>query len=174
MFFWLPALLAIYLERGQQDKRIRYGICILLLGCLCLIGANTLSTLAQNDQNEDRKKVADFLEENQLTYGYATLWNADVITELTDGEVEVAAISGCEPFTVYDWLMPGRYLQRDILKNMEGNQLFILLTWEEYEEYKESTVLKEAGEPVYAGNGYKVLLYDKEDFWQKYIEQSSK
>ena len=174
VFFWLPALLAIYLECGQQNKRIRYGICILLLGCLCLIGANTLNTLAQNDQNEDRKKVADFLEENQLTYGYATFWNADVITELTDGEVEVAAISGCEPFTVYDWLMPERYLQRDILKNMEGNQLFILLTWEEYEEYKESTVLKEAGEPVYAGNGYKVLLYDKEDFWQKYIEQSTK
>lgn len=141
-----------------------------LLLCLCLTGIHTLSMLAQNDENSDRKKAADFLQENDVTFGYATFWNADVITELTDGEVNVASISSCDPFTVYDWLMPERYLEKGILEEGDGNQVFLLLTWEEYEEYRDSPVVQEAGEPVYTADGYMILFYDKQSFWKTYIE----
>lgn len=170
VFFWVPSLLAIYGDKGKQKREIRYGSLVVLVSCLCLIGVYMLGTLVQNDENADRKKVTDFLEENGLTYGYATFWNANVITELADGAVEVCSVSGCEPFTVYDWLMPERYLEKDILDDIDGNQLFILLTWEEYEEYKASEVIQVAGEPVYDGNGYKIFVYDKEKFWQEYLE----
>lgn len=183
VLFWAAPVLAIFGEEvwgKESDKQpsaeniirkrlVERTALPLLLLCLCLTGVHTLSMLAQNDENSDRKKAADFLEENGVTFGYATFWNADVITELTDGAVSVASISGCDPFAVYDWLMPERYLEEGILNETKGDQLFLLLTWEEYEEYRNSPVVQEAGEPVYTGDGYMILFYDKESFWEKYI-----
>lgn len=182
--FWVAPILAVFGEevwRKNSEKdtlaetivRKRFlgkAVLPVLLLCLCLTGIHTLSMLAQNDENSDRKKAADFLQENDVTFGYATFWNADVITELTDGEVNVVSISSCDPFTVYDWLMPERYLEKGILEESDGNQIFLLLTWEEYEEYRNSPVIQEAGEPVYTADGYMILLYDKQSFWKTYIE----
>ena len=33
------------------------------------------------------------MQDNGLTFGYATFWNANVVTELTDGDVEAVAVS---------------------------------------------------------------------------------
>lgn len=184
VLFWAAPIFAIFGEevwRKNSEKdtlaetivRKRFlekTVLPVLLLCLCLTGIHTLSMLAQNDENSDRKKAADFLQENDVTFGYATFWNADVITELTDGEVNVASISSCDPFAVGDWLMPERYLEKGILEESDGNQIFLLLTWEEYEEYRNSPVVQEAGEPVYTADGYMILLYDKQSFWKTYIE----
>lgn len=184
VLFWAAPILAIFgeevwrknLEKDTLAETVArksfLGKTVLpvLLLCLCLTGIHTLSMLAQNDENSDRKKAADFLQENDMTFGYATFWNADVITELTDGGVNVASISSCDPFTVYDWLMPERYLEKGILEESDGNQIFLLLTWEEYEEYRNSPVVQEAGEPVYTADGYMILFYDKQSFWETYIE----
>ena len=35
------------------------------------------------------REIAQYLQENDIGYGYSTFWNANIITELTDGEVEM-------------------------------------------------------------------------------------
>ena len=43
--------------------------------------------------NEDDWYNAQTVRESGLTMGYATFWNANVMTELTDGEVEVVSMT---------------------------------------------------------------------------------
>ena len=165
VIFWLAPILAL-LGKTEVRKGVKPVIGLALAVSLSLTGINTLKTIADNDQNADRKAVGDFLEENNLEFGYATLWNADVITKPTDGEVEVVSISGCDPLKVYDWLMPKRYFDTETLKETDGDQIFLLLSFDEFDLYRESRVVKEAGEPIYCGNEFMVFCYNKDEFWQ--------
>ena len=51
------------------------------------------STMKHPEITDVQRERAAFLQESGLTFGYATFWNANVITELTNGEVEAVGIS---------------------------------------------------------------------------------
>lgn len=118
----------------------------------------TLKLPAEKDKTVDARQLARILEDNNLEYGYATFWNAGVITLLSDSRVNV--------FNVYvdsDGVRKRLYQSESYwYEDKEGiEEYFLLLSRKEYEE------LAVAGNEKYmdfydyiAFSDYYILIYD--------------
>lgn len=132
LIFILP-LIAVFFEKETMAlDRLVAGV--LLAGCLFLGTAKVVYSFVATDKNEDTRAVAGFLEENGYEFGYATYWNANIITELTDGKVEVANITAPESMEFFKWSSPAKYYTAEYADRAS----FLLLTAEEAEEYSGS------------------------------------
>jgi len=161
VFLFVLPLLCIYYkyERMPLD---RFLLAVLLCGALGLATAKCVYSYIDKDKNEDKRPVAAYLEEQGYTFGYASYWNGNIITELTDGQVEVANIHEIDKMDMFTWSSPVRYYQ----EGYHDGETFILLTAQEAAEYAQVPVIA-AGEVVYDRQGYVVLRYDSvEELWR--------
>lgn len=65
---------------------------------------NVLSTYQRNASVEQREGYINFLMKNNYTYGYATYWNANISTVLSEGTVRIASVKNDETFSLHKWL----------------------------------------------------------------------
>ena len=114
----------------------------------------TLSYLSA-DKNQGKRAVAAFLQENGYDFGFATYWNANIMTELTDGAVEIANIGDPEYLEFFKWSSPMRYYE----EGYHQGETFLLLTAEQRAEYAEAEALQ-VGEVVYQDGDYTVYVYE--------------
>lgn len=154
VFLFVLPLLCIYYsyEKLPLDRLL---LTLLLCGALGLATAKCVYSFADKDKNQDRRPVAVFLEEQGYTFGYASYWNGNIMTELTHGRVEVANIHEIDRMDMFTWSSPVRYYR----EGYHQGKTFLLLTAREAEEYA-STPAVAAGRVVYEGSGYVVLHYD--------------
>jgi len=138
---WAMPLAALLLGR-MNSRRVKAAAASVLL-ILYMSGlVNTLSFIfpQRYKQNESAtfhhmelprqiKASCDFLEERGLTFGYATFWYANVITEMTDGKIRVA---GTKLADEEDALMSRYYwlTSEDVIDHV-GERAFMLLSIEE-------------------------------------------
>lgn len=110
----------------------------------------------EKKQNE-HQGIMDFLVENNLRFGYASYWNAGVITVLSNYDIEVAPVHIREMVPFYH-LSSKKWYQADYYK---GNS-FLLLRENEFEIIDKETLHKHLGSPIKIlnYNNYKVLIYD--------------
>ena len=99
--------------------------------------------------------MAQFLQEQTYDFGYATYWNANILTELTDGYVEVANVHEVADMSMFYWSSPKMYYEKDY----HDGKTFLLLTTEEAAMYKEADPVR-GGKKVYEDDGYVVYHYD--------------
>lgn len=96
---------------------------------LVLMSGISFVTVAEMDKNgiENNPKygIIQYLKENELTYGYATFWNSQVITVLSDSEVRAANVDVNE-----NGIAPCAYqANQNWFKPQEGiNRYFVLLS----------------------------------------------
>ena len=136
MIFYIP-LTAILFEHAektygrQQRIAIICGIILFIIGQGCL---NFHSMIAR-DYNTGRKGYIQYLADNELNYGFATYWHANVTTELTNGRIEIAGLdpgfsSGYgRQFRFTDSLMPVNFFDRFY----HQGESFLLLTSTEWD-----------------------------------------
>lgn len=106
-------------------------------------------------KNERLESIADFLESEDLDFGYATFWHSNIITLLTESEIMIAPID-----QHYGNIFILEYQSNDNwYTDNERDEYFILLTSEEYKAYMASTYYIEPDE-VLTHEKYYVLLYD--------------
>ncbi len=153
VLFALPVL-AFYFE-GEELLFDKTVVGFLLGLCLCVASGKVTLSYLSADKNADRRKVAAFLEENGYDFGYATYWNANIITELTDGAVEIANIHDLETMEFFKWSSPVRYYE----EGYHQGRTFLLLTEEEASKYRETRALQK-GEIVYEDGKYTVYSYE--------------
>ncbi len=110
--------------------------------------------------------MAAFLEEKGFEFGFATYWNANIMTELTDGRVEIANIQDPESLEYFKWSSPVKYYQEDY----HQGPVFLLLTTEEATEYGKAKVLR-AGEKLYEDDHYVVYLYGSREELMSHAEE---
>ncbi len=159
--FVLPLLCIYYTHEKMPFDRLM--LAILLCGALALTTAKCVYSFIDKDKNTDQRVVAAYLEEQGYTFGYASYWNGNIMTELTDGAVEIANIHDIEKMDMFKWSSPMRYYQ----EGYHSGKTFILLTEEEAAEYAEVPVIA-SGKAVYAQQGYVVLHYDSaEELWSE-------
>lgn len=158
--FVLPMLCMYYdMETLPLDRIL---VMLFLTGCLGLASAKCVYSFLDKDKNAEEKKVAAFLEEEGYTFGYATYWNANIMTELTDGAVEVANVQDVEAMTMFLWSSPKMYYE----EGYHTGRTFLLLTVEEAVKYEDSEAVLN-GEKVYEDTDYVVYHYDSvEDLLQ--------
>ena len=109
------------------------------LGALALCGVVVLSSAVQiRDSMREpeitpaRYEAAQQVLDSGLTFGYATFWNANVLTELTNGRVEVVAMRVSEQgVPVLDsWLE----IEENTGENRPEQEVFLLLSPQEREQ----------------------------------------
>ena len=145
---------AYYAESGEHrfDKA---AVAVLLAICILFGYAKSVYSFVMTDKNEELKKAVEYLGTKELSFGYATYWNANITAELSDGQIKMANILDPESMTYFIWSTPKRYYA-DV---NYVNQVFLLLTKEEAEQYRNSKTLT-GGEKVYDADGYVIYMYD--------------
>lgn len=152
-FVFVLPVVCFFFEKEKifLDKLI---IGLLLGGCLFLASGKTVLSYLTADKNETKRDVAEFLLEEGYSFGYASYWNANIITELTDGEVEIANIGDPLRLEYFKWSSPMKYYE----SGYHTGKVFLLLTAEEASEYADAPSVQQ-GEEIYRDEAYVVYVY---------------
>ena len=128
---------------------------IFVQGVSCMYSYNTL------DRNAEKREILKVLEDNGYKNGYATFWNGNIYTELSNGDIEcwvffnAYAMEKATNFNeLYEWLQV-----KDHMSNKPSGKVFVLLTSEEYE----TTPLKKYLDDdyvLYVSGNYVVFGYE--------------
>ena len=82
------------------------------------------------DKTKELRAVSSYLSKKNISSGYATFWNANILTELSNGYIEVYSWSNAENLNdinqLYAWLQLPAHA-----KHPEG-RIFTLFTKDEY------------------------------------------
>ena len=156
VYIFLLPVLCFYLEK-EEHYFDRLAVCVLLAACLTLATGKTVLSFVTVDKNVDRRKVAAALEEQGFKFGYATYWNGNIITELTNGNVEIANVGDGIYLDYFKWSSPMKYYAEDYAQG----EVFLLLSAEELAEAVEADARTVSeGRVIYQDNAYTVFVYD--------------
>lgn len=135
-------------------------ISIIICGIYLIAGASPMVRLNINYsvRIKNVKSLSDFLIENDLTYGYATYWNAGKNSVLSDFKVQINPIWVQEQSLIpFEWLCAERFFDPE---TYDGKS-FLLLTKEESETFYGSPVYRKFDVPteVLRHNDYVIYVY---------------
>ena len=114
---------------GRAGSRLLLGLCCFALLC----GAAHYNEMRKEDKTRTQRQCVDFLVENGYTQGYASFWNGNVVTELSNGVLEMwvwdEKFAGLEdPDEIVGFLQARSHLQRP----GEGKVFVLLSANEDY------------------------------------------
>lgn len=138
--YWLPVMmlgapvLALCLST-EKNGVLRVLAMLLFAGTVLLGSASTMYYSMRNPQLErdGRLDIVQTAGEHGLTKGYATFWNANVITEASDGAIDVAGIEWITENGEIVSMAPLRWLEteQDYAMDMPDEPVFLLVgEWE--------------------------------------------
>lgn len=134
--YWIPVVVLAMPVLAAALSRERNAIFrALAAGLLCVTVLVPTASCIKNSMahpeyvTDKRMAAVEAIRERGLTLGYATFWNANIVTELSDGEIEVVALE------IEDGsLRPYRWLEAEENFAMDAPEepVFLLLgVWEE-------------------------------------------
>ena len=122
-FVFIVPCTILFLKNNSISKFFR-GILVLSFSVMVITSSFlTYEVKVCSKESETRLNLTKFIKENDYHYGYATFWNANVLTYLTDGKIELAHFGFPEKeedfsyFHTYKWLTPERYYKDDFGNN---------------------------------------------------------
>jgi hypothetical protein len=157
----LSVLFVKWIYENVEFKRLQLIIEIPVICMLLIITSNIITMENQSTTNAQLNTLAEYLENNNLEYGYATFWQANIVTLLSDSEVKVRNISVDEEgYSIYAY-----QTNLNWYGNATGyNRYFVVLTATEYANYYENSTTIERATEVQTCGTYKVLIYDHNIF----------
>ena len=77
-------------------------------------------------------EAVDAIRARGLTHGYATFWNANIVTELSNGEIEVTSVGLTRGEDGQIALQPYRWLEtEESFEPVQGSTFVLLDIWED-------------------------------------------
>ena len=147
-------LFVLYLEMaedGFEKKVLLYGA-----GIMVLLGTvKEAASLVTTDKNQDRMGAISFLQDHDYHFGYATYWNGNIMEELSDGAVEVAALEDLEEKNLFRWSSKTVYFD----PNYYEGPVFLLTTLAETNAHVEDSLLQK-GQEVYRDASFVIYSYE--------------
>lgn len=142
---------------GGTDYKRLAAIVVIPIVCMVLITAKDIFTMdKQTSENAELTNLAEYLEQNDLKYGYATFWQANIITLISDSEVKVRVINAGESGYVKRLYQTNR----NWYEKAEGyDRYFVILTEEEYRDYRFGSDSYEEPEEMLVFGAYKIMVY---------------
>ena len=116
--YYIPAVLLTIFAVFWALDRLSGGLkalCIppmLVLVCAFLISNSVYRRTDVVTEPTEYEELVSLLREEGCTQGYATFWDSNVLTELSDGEIEVFCVSGWEELGIYEWLQRTDHVER--------------------------------------------------------------
>ena len=122
-----------------------------VIGFFLLAGLNGYIHLLGTVANGERMGYIKYVKDQGYDYGYATFWNANITTEMSDGVINMTSLDpNADKPVVFRWLTDKRLIEEDHAK------AFLVLTNEELEMY-------EGKDPVYQDDYFSVFDVDKSE-----------
>lgn len=173
-FIFFVPLLVMYFENYRKEFReLSRGISVVFVTACIILCSFNLRQMAVSKENDELKAVKQFLVEKHADFGMATYWNGNVLTELSDGEIQVINIDDYKFIYAYEWLMPKRFLEKSTWETIDSEKFFVLLHFTDLANMgldgnAFAYELLSKGELVYLDNGYSIYFYDRETFIDTY------
>ena len=124
------------------------------------VGCSILSVAALRGENRF-ENLAKVLEENDLHYGYAEYWSAQVTTVLSDAKIQVCPIDVSEEGEISKRLYNIRPQQFDSKEGVD--RYFAFLSAWEYENLSDS-IVKDAIDVIEFDNDGYIVVFDHNIF----------
>lgn len=143
----------------------RFGM---LVAAVCIfVNLLTVFNVLSIDKNDYKNNIyyglSEYLKENELTYGYATFWNANVITLLSDSNVKVRNVEISDEGSLTKGLYQSESYWFDEQENQ--NNYFLLLTRTEFAKLFRDTQKQLGGYYDYLEyDNYYILIYSSNIF----------
>ncbi len=163
-YYWLPivplafASVLIWLENEQFRMRaFANAVGAFLLACLlCTSFANGKQFLsAPHLAPANIQPVVQWLSDHDYRAGYATFWYSNIITEHTDGQIEMWTLANQGDPLLQPWM------QKISHWTPPEGQFFILLAQNYYDTHIDSLPpFLQNGQVAYNQDGYTILVYD--------------
>ena len=134
--YWIPVValampvLAVALSREHNAIFRTLAAGLLCVTVLVPAASCMKRSMANPEVAADKRMVAvEAIRERGLAKGYATFWNANIVTELSDGAIEVVALEITDGgMTPYRWLEA----EENFAMDAPEEPVFLLLgVWEE-------------------------------------------
>ena len=172
MIFYIPITAIGFVKSEKTFGHIKRAA-IFSAALIFVFGTAFLNyrDLPKNNRNATRKGYITYLLENHLDYGFATFWNANVTTELSNEVIEIAALpessldKGSNNFHLNGWLSKKEFRN----KNYHAGESFLLLTKEELEKAKAAGRAFAHNTPSYEDNDFIVMRFPSAQFIHEYI-----
>ena len=126
LWMTLPCIFFLF-EEIRNKINLRYLPVIMFCGLMLITGAFRYKTLSERNDLAELKKIAVFLTENGYRDGYATFWNGNVLTELSNGYLDVWISSdelneGENNDRTFEWLQKKSH----VCEHPEGKVFWVL------------------------------------------------
>jgi len=162
MVLFIP-LIAILFEHAEKKYEHLKRMAIISGILLFVFGQNilTFQNISKQNFNSGRKDYIQYLLDNKLDYGFATFWNANVTTELSNGKIELAGLEpdGLDPdinnFSIQGWLNKEKFYDSSFYKG----ESFLLLTRAELELAQKTGRSFAKLTPDYEDNNFIIIRY---------------
>ena len=143
----------------SQEKYSRLAACLIIPTVFLIISfMSDISCTFFDNQTEHNKKyvaVGEYLENEGLEYGYATFWNSNIITLLTDSKIKTVGVH----LKLNNLYTSDYQTNINWYKDNSYSTYFLLLTNDEYSSYQKSVEYEEPQEIKYYLD-YTILIYD--------------
>ena len=165
--YYMPAaILLVYALFWVFDRFACRMKWVRVVPMLAIVGVFLAGNMVYRDKEfktypTELEDIAWCLMDEWAYEGYATFWNANVLTEITGGEIEVFAVEEWKNGTINEWLQRKDHLDR----RPEGTvfALFRARDWKEGEPGFDSDRL------VYASDEFYVVVYDSDEEFRQAI-----
>ncbi len=156
----LMVIVLPYMLSNIKQKEVKYIFyaCVLILVAMVqgkYFMSETVATAREEKAGvikADEKELIEFLKEKDLTYGFATYWNAYGNMVLSNNEIKIVAYKE-EPLTPYYWMTNKEWY--DVEQNK--GRCFILLG----EGETVDSIYHQEADEKYRLNGYIILVYNE-------------
>lgn len=173
--YYLPivvfAIPVIALNIGEvscnlQAKKI---ICTLVIFLVYACGVRKLYVSVDIDVTAQIREVTNYLLDKNVVNGYSTYWNGNVMTELSNGKIEVWATYETENlFRKDDNLF--RWLQlKDHIDCKPEGKIFVLLSREEYASCLQEVLSPE--DAAFSNTNYVLYVFNSYDEFAELLEE---
>ena len=111
--YWLPVVPLAMAVLGAEGETFplrrglpRRGLALGFAAAFVCVSAATTLYFVQDPPRGDAhlETVCDWLVENGYTQGYATFWYGNVLTELSNGELEIWTVDDMTRMNLHEWL----------------------------------------------------------------------
>jgi hypothetical protein len=154
LVLYVPAVAVIFefIKKNMPPIKARLLISGMAFVVLCA-GTIRLYSLPEHDVTSYRKPSISYIEEHDLRFGFASFWNANIITELTNGRIEMFGLHYDDIRSKDIWLRPIAYENPDYHKG----ETFLLLTKDEWETYSGESILQRP--PDYRDDNFVIFRF---------------
>ena len=170
--FSIPLIFLFVKEVDFRNKDImKYKNLILyaFVLILCMSSLCNYNYWKYTDKTLEKRKIADVLVEKEYFSGYATFWQANVVTELSNGKIDIW--SWCDSGdngeglknitdinTTFEWLQKTSHKN-----NYPSGKVFLLFTIDEFNNFNWKNQLEKYNEIIYQSDYYIIYGFDNYD-----------